>query len=353
VLLLSAYDAASHRYWHETLRDGIPDWDWTILSLPPRHFAWRVRGNPLYWSGERRDVLEAGYDLLLATSMVDLATLRGLVPSLADIPTVLYFHENQFAYPVGNGEHGLLEAQMVSLYAALAADRLLFNSAWNRDSFLGGVDALLAKLPDAVPPGVARQLTGRSEVLPVPLQVAAPDSARSEDRLQVLWNHRWEHDKGPELLLEIARRSVDAGIVFHVVGQQFRQRPPAFDSLRELLESAGCLGEWGFVADRQAYWNLLGSCDVALSTAHHDFQGLAVLEACRLGCTPLVPDRLAYPEWFDADYRYADAGEAAEKLVGLALSRAVGRSLPLADVSALDSQVLLPRYRDLFSSLAA
>jgi hypothetical protein len=146
VLLLSAYAANSHMHWQHMLAAMFPRWQWESLTLPPRHFSWRVRGNPLYWSVAQRDRLEQDYDLLVATSMVDLATLRGLVPALARLPSLLYFHENQFDYPRSNSQSSLLEAQMVSLYSALAADCLAFNSAYNRDTFLVGLDALLRKL---------------------------------------------------------------------------------------------------------------------------------------------------------------------------------------------------------------
>ena len=168
ILLLSAYAARSHVHWQESLLEMFPRWQWRVLSLPPRHFSWRIRGNPLYWSMAEREVLQGEYDLLLATSMVDLATLRGLVPALAALPTVLYFHENQFAYPPGRRRHGLLEAQMVSLYGALAADAVVFNSAYNRDTFLDGCAALLERLPDYTPAGCVALLRQKSRVLPVP-----------------------------------------------------------------------------------------------------------------------------------------------------------------------------------------
>jgi glycosyltransferase involved in cell wall biosynthesis len=356
VLLLSAYDASSHRAWHQALTQGLQHWEWTVLTLPPRHFSWRVRGNPLSWAGGARATLEAEYDLLLATSMTDLATLRGLVPRLAALPTALYFHENQFAYPEGSGKHGLLEAQMVSLYAAMAADCLLFNSRWNRDSFLSGCEALLAKLPDQVPAGVVDGLRQRAQVLPVPVtvEVQTEKSSRpASEPLQLVWNHRWEYDKGPERLLDIAAAAARQGCRVHVVGQQFRRQPEAFAELHAVLSDTGALGQWGFVEDREAYLELLSRCDVVLSTASHDFQGLSVLEAACLGCTPLVPDQLAYPEWFPPQFRYRDSAEASEKLAALAALKAAGEALPQADVSALSMGELLPRYRETLAALAA
>ncbi len=345
VLLLSAYHARSHRAWQQALQQGLADWHWTTLNLPPRHFAWRVRGNPLSWALAERATLEASYDLLLATSMVDLATLRGLVPALAALPTALYFHENQFAYPQGAGEHGTLEAQMVSLYSALAADRLLFNSRWNLDSFLAGVEDLLKRLPDAVPAGVCELLAGRARLLPVPVNVAGRSPRQQPGRLQLVWNHRWEFDKDPALLLQLIEALDTVDYQLHVVGQQFRRQPPEFERLRARLGVNDRLGHWGYIEDRERYLELLGRCDVVLSTAAHDFQGLSVLEGAALGCTPVVPDRLAYPEWFGKEFRYRDTDQAGAQIEHYARLKSRGQTLPRADVSALELPELLPRYR--------
>jgi glycosyltransferase involved in cell wall biosynthesis len=357
VLLLSAYDAASHRHWRECLLQELPDWDWTVLTQPARHFSWRIRGNPLSWALQQRSILEAGYDLLLATSMVDLATLRGLVPALASIPAVLYFHENQFAYPPGRGRHGMLEAQMVSLYSALSAGSIVFNSAYNRDSFLLGCDQMLKKFPDGVPASTVSLLQEKSLVLPVPLSSPGEfEHARLQQDpsvpLQILWNHRWEYDKGPELLLEIVRDLSQRHVSFtlHLAGQQFRQVPAALQELRDLLSGIGALGQWGFVEHRQDYLELVQRSDVVLSTALHDFQGLSMLEAAALGCSPLAPDRLAYPEWFARDCLYRDCPAAVLRIQALARMKLAGQALPLADVSDSYAAALIPRYRELLRS---
>jgi hypothetical protein len=356
VLLLSAYDAQSHRHWHESLRRGIADWEWTLLALPPRHFAWRVRGNPLHWLNDAPALLEGKYDLVLATSMVDLATLRGLVPSLAAIPNVCYFHENQFVYPEGAGRHGALEAQLTSVYTAIAADRLLFNSAFNRDTFLAGCGALMAALPDGTSRDLPARLEEKSSLLPVPLHSAeATEALRAGSALQLVWNHRWEYDKGPDALLLMVRGMVESGLDFtlHVLGQQFRSQPAAFAELRPLLESANARGHWGYVEQRQAYRAILAGSDVVLSTALHDFQGLSVQEACALGCTPLVPDRLVYPEWVEAPFRYGDEAEALDKLHEFSERKAAGQTLPRQNVDGFSAAVLLPQYRRVLERLAA
>ena len=86
-------------------------------------------------------------------------------------------------------------------------------------------------------------------------------------------------------------------------------------------------------------------CDVVLSTALHDFQGLAVLEACAAGCTPLLPDRLVYPEIFTDTFLYRNEAEAIVRLQHWSQLKQLAKALPLAVVDSFFSDSLLPRYR--------
>lgn len=320
-LLLSAYAAQSHVYWQRGLQQMFPTWDWTCLALPPRYFSWRVRGNPLFWSLTERELLEQDWDFLIATSMVDLATLRGLVPSLAGVPTLLYFHENQFDYPQDRQQHSLLEARMVSLYGALAADRIAFNSTYNRDTFIAGCSDLLAGLPDKVPPGIPELLREKSTLLPVALlpqrQVKPlwPGAAGeiAERPLRLLWTARFEHDKGGEGLYAILQRLDSMGLEYElaVTGQQFRNSPAVFSRIEE--DFSHRLVQFGYLESADDFLGLQAAADVVISTALQEFQGLAVLQAVRAGSVPVVPDRLAYRELYDARHRYPSSPESPEQ----------------------------------------
>ncbi|SFR77258.1 Glycosyl transferases group 1 [Marinobacter daqiaonensis] len=310
ILLVSAYDAGSHIRWRKQLVAELPGYHWGLLTLPPRFFRWRIRGNPLSWVGVPE--LQTPWNLIIATSMVDLATLKGLNPQLAQTPCLLYMHENQFAYPDSGRQHGSVEPLMVNLYSALAADRILFNSAWNRDSLLEGIGRFLDRLPDRVPAGVVETVRGKCHVVPVPIEdrLFANRSAPVDFECpHLLWNHRWEYDKAPERLLYLLRelRRREQPFRLSVVGEQFRSRPEAFASIRE--EFAGQLLHWGFQENREGYDRLLADADVVISTALHDFQGLAMLEAMAAGCLALAPDRLAYPEYVPPVQCYASLPE--------------------------------------------
>lgn len=298
ILLLSAYRADSHRAWADWLVRAHPELEWQRLELPGRNFRWRIRGNPLSWIDR---VPARPPERILATSMVDLATLRGLHPALADVPAWYYFHENQFAYPVSEQQVKSVEPQIVQVYGALAAQRLLFNSTFNRDSFLDGVEQLLQRMPDEVPAGIRDRLAAKAAVCPVPITPPAP-SAQRDPRL-IVWNHRWEYDKAPDLFADALLELAAAGIDFRLalLGARPRSAPLALGRIRAALSDR-------IVADGRVeaseYRALLGRAGIAISTARHEFQGLAMLEAVSAGATPLVPDALCYPEQYPAEYRY-------------------------------------------------
>ena len=369
ILLLSAYDAQSHRYWRESLSQCLADHQWTQLTLPARYFSWRVRGNALSWAFSEREVLAESYDLLIATSMVDLATLRGLVPTLGHIPTLVYFHENQFVYPASAQQHKSVEPELTSLYTALAGDLIVFNSDYNRSSFLQGADTLLKKLPDHVPPNIAGLLEEKSTVIPVPLEPEAFQNDRRQGSgngpLQIVWNHRWEYDKGPERLLKAIERLIEKtqNFCLHVVGQQFRQQPAAFEQLHEMLKAMnpGLLGQWGYLTDRKQYQYLLANSDVVLSTALHDFQGIAVLEGVAAGALPLVPERLCYTQWFAKKFCYpsfvddsdAEAEALAEQLLRLAEEKQQGTLTSAPSVDRFKIERLKTDYERAFEQSLA
>lgn len=364
ILLLSAYDAHSHRRWRRGLVAAFPEHEWTVLTLPPRNFSWRIRGNSLSWAFAEREVLQQPRDLLIATSMTDLSALAGMVPSLAAVPSLLYCHENQFAYPARTVARDCHEPKMVSLYAALAAGRVVFNSEYNRQSFLLGVQAFLAGMPDAVPPGVVEHLARNSGTLPVPLETdwfaGRAAAMRKDGPFTIVWNHRWEYDKAPERLFSALLQLKQAGADFrvHVIGQQFRQRPAVFAEMYPLLRDH--IGAWGMEKTASGYRRLLQQSHVTLSTAIHEFQGLALLEATACGCIPLAPDRLAYPEFVPAAFRYpsfpddpdSESNTIATHLLALYASHQRG-DLPAApDVSGLSWACLRPDYEAEINVLA-
>lgn len=305
IWLLSAYRSDSHAAWADWLTDTFTEFEWYKLELPGRHFRWRIRGNPLSWLNK---LPAKTPDLIIASSMVDLATIRGLHPRIADVPAIYYFHENQFAYPTSEQQHASVDPQMVQLYAALSADYLLFNSSHNRDSFLLGVDDLLNRLPDEVPDNVTSTLKAKSSVLPVPIQPVV--STEPEKPGLILWNHRWEYDKSPETFAAALLELKQTGCEFELalLGDRPQKTPRALEDIRQQLGDHIIVDE---KVSREKYEHYLTQASIVVSTAIHEFQGLAMLEAVSAGATPVVPDNLCYPEQYAECYQYKNGNSTA------------------------------------------
>ena len=314
VLAFEPWDHGSHHAVRASwARHGQMDWTW--VTLPRGHWRWRMRlGAPalIAKAGQagwlRSDV---AWDALVATSLCSLADLVALLPPpLAQVPRVLYMHENQAAYPAAAGreDHRDYQLAITNLTSMLAADVVVWNSAWNRDSFADGVTELLAHDREGLGVDLLAQVLERSQVIWPPVEPTVGEDqevlhnasvAKQRGLTLVIWPHRWEHDKGPELLLDLERRYGDTQQIGWVIcGEQFERAPEAFAALAGLAGDRLLHAGW---APRGTYETWLHACDWVASTAHHEFFGLAVTEALRAGCLPWLPDRLSYPELVPAD----------------------------------------------------
>jgi glycosyltransferase involved in cell wall biosynthesis len=106
------------------------------------------------------------------------------------------------------------------------------------------------------------------------------------------------------------------------------------------------------MTEKNQYIKELSCCDLVVSTARHEFQGLAVLEAAACGAVPLVPDDLAYREIWPAECRYPRA-EFKASLAGRIREVLVWRGLEYRSFCRpFDWQRLLPRWAALLGEFA-
>ncbi|MCH8031059.1 MAG: glycosyltransferase, partial [Bacteroidetes bacterium] len=110
------------------------------------------------------------------------------------------------------------------------------------------------------------------------------------------WNQRWEYDKNPEGVFSVMNRLDDAGVLFRLIlaGEHFEEQPEGFE--RAFERYADRILHYGYAENFAEYSSLLHRADIVVSTARHEFFGIAMLEAIYCGCHPLLPNRLTYPE---------------------------------------------------------
>jgi len=262
-------------------------------------------------------------ELLFVSDYVDLPSLYGFLPEAwARVPALLYFHENQLTYP---GQEGAPEPDFhlgfTNILSCLRAEAVIFNSAWHRDDFRDAAIELLSKLPKPNPRSELLEQLDAASVISPGVDTDAIHLGRGGDGpLRVAFNHRWEHDKDPRAFLSACVEAARSGSEFELVllGERFASTPEGLEPL--LAELAPNVTHEGYAPDRAAYADLLGSADVVASTALHEFFGMAIAEGLAAGCTPLVPNRLSYPEVLGEglrDHLYSE-GELMHRLSSLA-----------------------------------
>jgi len=95
------------------------------------------------------------------------------------------------------------------------------------------------------------------------------------------------------------------------------KQPQDFEKIRGVFESKyGKIAEWIRTMDvcssKEAYYDLLATAKVAVSTALQETWGIAMIESAVLGCYPILPDRLSYRETILNGAFYKEIEEAVD-----------------------------------------
>jgi len=329
ILVLEPYWGGSHRRFLEGLETHLP-FRFHFLTLPARKWKWRMRFSAPWYGEQLRQLKRDDWDVIFCSTFVDVATLRALAPAWFNrVPVYTYFHENQFAYPVQVNDERDFHFALTNMTTAMASDYIAFNSNYNLETFIDGCRKMVRLAPDMKLSGVD-SLAERAVVLSPGIDFSGIDAEDRSDDLQgavLVWNHRWEHDKNPDLFFQtLMDMAEDISFSLMVFGQSFQRKPDIFKQVPEKLASR--LSHFGFVDDVSQYYRMLRQGSLVVSTASHEFYGISVLEAVRAGCRPLLPARLSYPGIFPDRFLYDD-GEFARRLVE---DMALG---PLTDDEAL------------------
>ncbi|XP_075613376.1 tRNA-queuosine alpha-mannosyltransferase isoform X2 [Balearica regulorum gibbericeps] len=395
VLLIEAFYGGSHKQLMDLLQEELQE-DCVLCTLPAKKWHWKARTAALYFM--QTVPTSTNYRILFASSVLNLAELAALRPDLGKLKKILYFHENQLAYPVQKCQERDFQYGYNQILSCLVADVVVFNSAFNMESFLTSIGKFMKLIPDHRPkdlekiirpkcqvlyfpvrfPDVSRfmpehklahlekvidvkrngdayqleglpgQQKGRAlmknsnahresglceaqpglcttqhEGLPSPLAAPArlnkPEASEStnpcqeEDKqhltynlsnilsgrdyqqrpLHVAWPHRWEHDKDPETFFKVLLKLKEQDLPFHVsvLGEAFTEVPDIFTEAKKALGSS--VLHWGYLPSRDDYFQALCMADVVVSTAKHEFFGVAITSpwwvVIIFPCTKAVP----------------------------------------------------------------
>ena len=303
IILLDPFHTGSHKQWSTSFKK-YSSHNIQIIGLPGRNWKWRMHGAAITLADKILKINEK-IDVILSTDMLDLSLLISLTRTkLKDCKFCLYFHENQITYPWSPEDNDVkLERDyhyaFINYSSALSADQVFFNSSYHKAAFLDALPEFLSHFPEPVNRNTIDLIELKSKILPLALELESNNfkPLKQQDTLKsILWNHRWEYDKGPDLFFNTILKLDNEGVDFKliVLGEGFEKSPPIFDQIKEVL--ADKIIHFGYSESRQEYFKNLAIADLAPVTSNQDFFGGSAVEAIFFGAIPLFPERLAFPE---------------------------------------------------------
>jgi len=317
-LFIETYCLGSHALFANGLSANSSH-DIDIVTLPGENWRWRMLGSALHIA-ENIPSLD-NYDGIVVTDLFNLADFKALVGPRCP-PVLVYFHENQITYPQPPGDKGAFQLGIINIVTALVADRVLFNSKMQRDAFLDAVPEFLKRGRDFRPKDVAERIGKKAAVLypGITLSFEGIPEQRTSPPL-IIWNHRWGFDKNGEAFFDALEALNGSGLDFRlaVMGENFGKIPEAF--IKAEAEFKDQILQFDYVPQRSAYEKWLHRGAVVVSTAWQENFGMSVIEAMIMGCLPLLPDRLSYPEILPESYHdqflYKNEHDLVKKLTSI------------------------------------
>jgi len=269
--------------------------------MPGRFWKWRNCSSGIHMTNSLPEEAK-NCSLIFASDFLNLPDFLALNRSwLGSKPIVLYMHENQVTYP--DHESGTMDRAypLLNVSCCAAADHILFNSHFHRNSFLKELPGFIKACPDFRPAYLAGEIEKKSSVITP--GISGEDGAAPEKEAQlVLWNHRWEHDKNPSVFFEALFALKKKGIPFRlaVAGKHYKKFPEIFKEAQTRLSKE--LVHFGYIEQESVYREMVARAGIIVSSALHDFFGLSVAETILAGARPVLPNRLNYPWLVPAPY---------------------------------------------------
>lgn len=147
---------------------------WTVQKLPARRMERRLTA-AAHWFAEQLSRHPVGKtDLLFVSEAMNLADLYRLVPALAKLPTVVYFHSNQLPEI---GVRTESPNDLVNLNTAAAATEIWFNSIYHFKRFIGKAASLVERHSELQMRSPIPDIMAKSRVMHPPLDMTKAHEA--------------------------------------------------------------------------------------------------------------------------------------------------------------------------------
>lgn len=363
ILLIEPYYTGSHKKWANDYR-RLSNHNIKILSLKGQFWKWRMHGGAVTLA-DKFNKTNWIPNLIIATDMLDFTTFLSLTRKKTyNIPAIIYFHENQISYPWSPNDIDVKKNRdshygFINYSSALSSDHILFNSNYHMNTFMNELNPFLKNFPDHNELDSINIIKRKSKTLHLGLDLKRFDlkKIKKKEKPSILWNHRWEYDKNPELFFSILEKVKNEGYKFNliVIGENFSQSPKIFDRAKKDFKDE--LIHWGYAKTFELYAELLWRADILPVTSNQEFFGISVMEAIYCGNWPILPNRLTYPELLpEVNHKeniYQDEKDLYKKIINAIVNIENIRKTKLSSIASKFSwDIMVPVYDDFFSNVS-
>ena len=327
ILIIEPYFTGSHKSWLNGFKKNSSH-SIRIITMKGQFWKWRMHGGAITLA-HKFNLMNYIPDLIIATDMLDLPNFISLTrKKISRIPIVLYFHENQITYPWSKTDRDYLVNRdkhygFINYASALSADNILFNSKFHMNSFLMELPRFLKQFPDYTEIQTVETIKNKSQVLHLGMDLRSFDKIKIKKKKKnnpiILWNHRWEYDKNPELFFSILKNinSRDINFSLVIIGENFSNSPSIFSEAKKKFKEK--IIKWGYAKSKKEYAKWLWKSDILPVTSNQEFFGASVMEAIYCNTWPILPNRLTYPELLPKElhnsHLYNNQEELTKKLI--------------------------------------
>jgi hypothetical protein len=259
---------------------------WTLLKLPPRRIERRMAAAANWFAEQLSRHWKGHVDVLFVSEAINLATLLRLVPDLAQLPSVVYFHDNQLP-DAPSSRAGPFD--LVNLSTAVAATENWFNSAFHLRRFLSLATKLVEVHPEILGRSPIRELTGKAQVIPPPLDVNLIDHVRKT---------RPDLPPRDPRAIFVETRGADLNLLNAALGGLASRGEPFRLITVGPINSLSERWQRRTISERDDAAQVAGMMEAGVFTSakRNPVADYLAVRALLAGCCPALPDAGVYPE---------------------------------------------------------
>lgn len=173
--------------------------------------------------------------------------------------------------------------------------------------------------------------------------VLVPVKNRKKD-IDVVFPHRLDTDKGVDDLIEIIKKLPQLKFAITCVRSQSAISTNPYAKKIKKFKNVIILEN----SSNKEYLQQLSRAKLALSCAKQETFGYAMMKAVAVGCLPVAPNNVSYPEFFDKKFLYKNNNEAVEKILMLISSAAEMQKQKISMRNKIEKYSFSPMLKEFF-----